>query len=245
MKFLQKYVQVFLALILIILSGSGMQSCIEKDPPTRITQVLLVPLSPNAGPVDFSINGSLYATTVNYSTTVGTVRYTLPYFTVSPNAASTIAYNITGSTTAFASVMANLQENKVYSTFLIDSLSKIKAVVVNDDLTDPKPGKVKIRFFHFSPNTPALDVINSATGDKLFLNRSFNDQEANMVYENFMEIDPGAYTFIFKNVTTGAVIYTTPAQTLVTDRIYTLAIRGFNGGTAAQSIGAWVYPNKP
>ena len=66
-----------------------------------------------------------------------------------------------------------------------------------------------------------------------------------MVYENFMEIDPGAYTFIFKNVTTGAVIYTTPAQTLVTDRIYTLAIRGFNGGTAAQSIGAWVYPNKP
>lgn len=66
-----------------------------------------------------------------------------------------------------------------------------------------------------------------------------------MVYENFMEIDPGSYTFIFKNVTTGAVVYTTPAQTFATDRIYTLAIRGFTDGIAAQSIGAWVYSNKP
>ena len=79
----------------------------------------------------------------------------------------------------------------------------------------------------------------------MFTNRSFNDQASVPAYENFIEIDPGNYTFIFKNITTGAVVYTTSAQPLLTDRIYTLAIRGFNGGTTTQAIGGFVYANKP
>jgi hypothetical protein len=45
--------------------------------------------------------------------------------------------------------------------------------------------------------------------------------------------------------TTGATVYTTSAQVLLTDRIYTLAVRGFTGGAGTQAIGAWVYPNLP
>ena len=219
--------------------------CLKKDPESKITQVLFVPLSPNATPVDFSINSTLYATTVGYSTTTGTVRYTFPYYTLEPRAGSAIAYNVTGSNTAFASVTRDLQENKVYSTFLIDSVLKAKAVIVNDNLSDPTPGKVKIRFFHFSANTVAIDVVNSATSVKMFANRSFNDQVATTSYENFIEIDAGTYTFIFKNAGTGATIYTTSAQVLLPDRIYTLAVRGFTGGAGTQAIGGWVYPNKP
>ena len=219
--------------------------CLKKDPESKITQVLFVPLSPNATAVDFSINSTLYATTVNYSTTTGTVRYSFPYYTLEPRAGSVIAYNSSGSNIAFASVTRDLEENKVYSTFLIDSVLKAKAVIVMDDLSDPTPGKVKIRFFHFSPNTVPLDVVNSATSVKMFANRSFNDQVTTTSHENFMEIDAGTYTFIYKNVTTGATIYTTSAQVLLPDRIYTLAVRGFTGGTGTQAIGGWVYPNKP
>lgn len=245
MKFKIKFIQPGLAVILILMVLINLSSCVKKDPITRITQVLFVPLSPNTSPVDFSANGTLLATTVGYSTTTGTVRYTFPYFTLEPRNGSVISYNITGTNKAYASVTKDLEENKVYSTFLIDSLNKIKAVVVNDNLTDPTPGKVKIRFFHFSANTPALDVVNSATSTTMFTNRSFNDQVSNPVYENFIEIDPGTYTFIFKNITTGAVIYTTTAQALITDRIYTLAIRGFTGGTLTQAIGGFIYANKP
>ena len=71
---------IFLVLSLTFL-GLG---CVKKDAESKIAQVLLVPLSPNATAVDFSINGTLYATTVGYSTTTGTVRYTLPYFTIEP-----------------------------------------------------------------------------------------------------------------------------------------------------------------
>lgn len=232
---------IFLVLSLTFL-GLG---CVKKDAESKITQVLLVPLSPNATAVDFSINGMRYATTVGYSTTTGTVRYTLPYYTIEPKSPSTIAYNATGTNNAFASVSKDLLEDQVYSTFLIDSVGKAKAVIVTDDLTEPTPGKIKIRFFHFSPNTVSLDVVIMGTTTKLFTGRSFNDQTVNTSFQNFIELDPGTYTFLFNNATTGATVYTTSAQVLLTDRIYTLAVRGFTGGAGTQAIGAWVYPNLP
>ncbi|MFN8251820.1 MAG: DUF4397 domain-containing protein [Ferruginibacter sp.] len=223
----------------------SLTGCIKKDPESQIAQVLLVPLSPNATAVDFSINGTLYATTVNYSTTTGTVRYTLPYYTIEPKSGAVVAYNFTGQTSVMASVTKDMSEDKVYSTFLIDSVAKAKAVIVNDDLSDPTPGKVKIRFFHFSANTVPLDVVIQGATSKLFTNRSFNDQATNAVAEKFIEIDPGTYTFLFNNASSGANVYTTSAQSLLPDRIYTIAARGFTGGTGTQAIGAWVYPNKP
>jgi Domain of unknown function (DUF4397) len=220
-------------------------SCLKKDPIGTIAQVLLVPLSPNATAVDFSINGNIVATAVGYSTTVGTVRYTLPYYTIEPKAGSTIAYNNNGFSTAKASVTKDLIDDNVYSTFLIDSANKIKAVIVNDDLTEPTVGKVKIRFFHFSTNTVPLDVVIQGATNKLFTARSFNDQATNTSFERFIEIDPGKYTFLFNDASTGATLYTTSAQDLFTDRIYTIAARGFTGGTGNLALGAWVYPNKP
>jgi len=242
MKNKQNYLVTLIAIGVLLFTLTG---CIKKDPESRIAQVLLVPLSPNATACDFSINGTLYATTVGYSTTAGTIRYTLPYYTIEPKAGSTIAYNVTGFNNAFASLTADLQEDYVYSTFLIDSVSKAKAVIVTDDLTDPTPGKVKIRFFHFSPNTVPLDIVIQGTTNKLFAGRSFNDQVTTNAHEKFIEIDAGTYTFVFTNAATGATVYTTSAQSLLPDRIYTLAARGFTGGAGAQAIGAWVYPNKP
>ncbi len=230
----------FFIIISFVITG-----CLKKDPIGTIAQVLLVPLSPNATATDFSINGNIVATGVVYSTTVGTVRYTLPYYTIEPKAGSTIAYNNNGFPTAKAAVTKDLADESVYSTFLIDSTNKIKAVIVNDDLAEPTPGKVKIRFFHFSPNTVPLDVEIQGVTTKLFTARSFNDQSTNSSFEKFIEIEPGAYTFLFKNATTGATLYTTTSQILLTDRIYTLAARGFTGGAGSQALGAWVYPNKP
>ena len=234
-----------LFILVVISTLFSISGCVKKDAPSQITQVLLVPLSPNAPAIDFVINGVTLATTIGYSSTVGTTRYSLPYYTIPPKAGSVVAYNLTGTKTALSSGTKDLEEDKVYSTFLIDSFSKAKTVMVNDDLTDPTPGKVKIRFFHFSPNTPALDVVNMGATAKIFAARSFNDQAATPTKENFIEIDPGNYTFLFNDAATGATLYTTTLQSLLPDRIYTLAARGFTGGAANQALGAWVYPNKP
>lgn len=233
-----------LTLLLTGILITGFFSCIKKDPIARITQVLMVPLSPDALSVDFSINNTLFATTVGYSSTTGTVTYTLPYYTITPGSTE-VKYNLTGTPNPYASATATTMEDEAYSTFLIDSAKRAKLAWVYDDLTEPTPGKVKIRFFHFSPNAPAVDVVAVATGAKWFANRTFNDQEGKSDLQSFIEVDPGVYTFAFRLANTTTAAYTTSNITLLPDRIYTLAARGSVGGTGNKALGAWVYPNRP
>lgn len=231
--------------LFLIFTIIGLQACVKKDPVSTLAQVLLVPLSPNATAVDFSIDNNIVATGVGYSTTTGTIRYTLPYYSIVPKGATTIAYKANGFEVVRAAITKDMKDEDVYSTFLIDSAAKARAVIVVDNLNEPNPGKVKIRFFNFAPNAPALDVTIMGATTKLFTARAFNDQDSNKDLQAFIEIDPGTYTFVFTNATTGAMVYTTNAQVLLVDRIYTLAARGFVGGIGTQAIGAWVYPNKP
>lgn len=234
-----------ITLILILASTliTGFISCIKKDPISRITQVLMVPLSPDALAVDFKINNTLFATTVGYSTTTGTVTYTLPYYTVAPGTTN-VYYNLTGTPNAYASKESETLEDNAYSTFLIDSVKRAKLAWVVDDLEEPTPGKVKIRFFHFSANAPAVDVVAVATGAKWFANRTFNDQEGKPELQSFIEVDPGTYTFAFRLANTSTAAYTTSSITLLPDRIYTLAARGVVGGAGSKALGAWLYPNR-
>ncbi len=234
----RKYSFLFFALMLL-----GLSSCIKKDPIMRISQVVMVPLSPNAGSVDFVINNQIFATTVGYSTTTGTATYTLPYYTITPGS-TTIQFNPTGQTTPYASTSQTLDEDMAYTAFLIDSSNKTKLAFVKDDVEAPNPGRVKIRFFHFSPNAPALDVSLGAAGATLFRNRSFNDQATDATLQDFIEVDPGIVTFAFKTANTSTVLYTTSNINLLPDRIYTIAARGFVGGAGNQNLGGWVYANK-
>jgi Domain of unknown function (DUF4397) len=220
-------------------------SCVKKDPVTKIAQVLFVPLSPNAPVIDFTINTNTYATSVGYSSTVGTTTYTLPYYTIEPISNATIAYSKNGLSSNWANVSANLEDDKVYSTFFIDSFAKAKAVIVKDDLSDPSEGKVKIRFFHFSPNAPAVDVRIAGTTTNLYSNRTFNDQNTTSSLQNFIEVNAGLFSFEILLAGTNTVVYTISSLTLKPDRIYTLAARGFVGGAGNIALGGWVYPNKP
>ncbi len=237
-----KKIKIIISLLLII---TTFNACVKKEPITRIAQVLFVPLSPNAPVLDFAINTNIYANTVSYSSTVGTTTYTLPYYTIEPVNNATVAYTKNGTLNPWASVTANLEDEKVYSTFLIDSLSKAKLVIVNDDLAPPTEGKVKVRFFHFSPNAPAVDVRLAGTTTNLYSNRTFNDQNTNASLQSFIEVNAGLFSFEILAAGTQTVLYTISGITLKPDRIYTLAARGFVGGAGNQALGGWVYFNKP
>jgi hypothetical protein len=203
----------------------------------------MVPLSPDAAAVDFVINDLVQATTVNYSSTVGTAIYSFPYYTITPGSTK-VTYNLSGTTTAYATVTGPIDPETAYSTFLIDSVKRAKLVITKDDVSEPREGKVKLRFLHFSHNAPAMDVSKSG-GATLFTNRSFNDQEGNAAFQKFIEVDPGSYQFIFKTSGTTTTLYTTSTINLLPDRIYTLAARGAVGGAGNKALGAWWYANRP
>ena len=136
-----------------------------------------------------------FITTFNYGTTgystsigSGTASYRVPYFIFEPQTNNTFAYRFTGGTIVAGSVTQTVNDEEAYSTFLIDSIGKAKVAIVKDDLAETTPGKVKIRFFHFSPNTVPMDVTIQGATSKLFVNRSFNDQGTTTSHQNFIEI---------------------------------------------------------
>jgi hypothetical protein len=148
----------------------------------------------------------------------------------------------TGSTNYVIDATVDLKSNMNYSVFAIDSVAKIKAAVVTDDLTAPAAGKAHVRFFHFSPNAPAVDIAVTG-GPVVFSNRMFNDQATNNALQNFTPLDAGTYNLEVRLAGTNTVVLSLPKVMLTAGKIYTVFAKGFVGGTGMQALGAQVITN--
>ena len=212
-----------------------MISCDKDDEvETKKANLMVVHASPNAPNVDVRVNNAVVLSNVAYP---GNSEY------LSTNAGSTnIKVSPTGTTTYVIDATVDLEANKNYSVFAIDSVSKIKAAVVPDDLTTPAAGKAHVRFLHFSPNAPAVDIAVSG-GPVLFSNRKFNDQTTNTAAVNFTPVDAKAYNLEVRLAGESTVVLPLPNVTLTAGKIYTVFAKGFVGGTGAQALGAQVIVN--
>ena len=129
-----------------------------------------------------------------------------------------------------------MEKDKNYSVFAIDSVSKISALVVADDLTTPASGKAHVRFIHLSPNAPAVDVALTG-GGVVFGNKSFKD------YTAFTPLDAGTYNLEVRVAGTATVALPLPGIALQAGKIYTVFAKGFLGGSGAQALGAEIIVN--
>ena len=198
-------------------------------------QVMVVHASPNAPAVDVRVNNAVALSNVAYPANSN-------YLAV--NAGSTnIKVSPTSTTTNVIDATVDLNANTSYSVFAIDSVNKIKAAVVSDNLATPASGKAHVRFFHFSANAPAVDIA-VAGGPVLFSNRSFNDQSSNASVANFTPLDAGTYNLEVRVAGTSTVALAVPGVVLTAGKIYTVFAKGFLGGTGAQALGAQVIVNK-
>lgn len=208
----------------------------ENDDDTVVanSKVMVVHASPNAPNVDVRINNSLALTNVAYPQNSN--------YTELSSGSTNIKVSPTGTTTNVIDATVNLEANKNYSVFAVDSVSKIKAAVVGDDLTTPASGKAHIRFFHFSANAPAVDIALTG-GAVLFPNRSFNDQATNPAVTGFTSLNAGTYNLEVRVAGTNTVVLPLPNVTLTAGKIYTVFAKGFLGGVGAQALGAQVIVN--
>lgn len=218
------------------MTGFFLMACDKDDDDAALAQskVMVVHASPNAPNVDVRVNNNVALTNVAYPTNSG-------YLDV--NSGSTnIKVSPTTTTTHVIDATVTLDASKNYSVFAVDSVSKIKAAVVSDDLTAPASGKAHVRFFHFSANAPAVDIAVTG-GAVLFSNRRFNDQATNSSYASFTPLNAGTYNLEVRAAGTNTVVLSLPNITLTAGKIYTVFAKGFLGGVGAQALGAQIVTN--
>ncbi len=197
-------------------------------------KVMVVHASPNAPNVDVRVNNSVALTNVPYPNNSA--------YTEVNSGTTNLKVSPAGTTTYVIDTNVNLEANKNYSVFAIDSVNKIKAAVMVDDLTAPAAGKAHVRFLHLSPNAPAVDIALSG-GGVLFGNRMFNDQAVNATFTAFTPVNAGTVNLEVRLAGTSTVVLPLPGISLQAGKIYTVFAKGFVGGTGTQALGAQIIMN--
>ncbi|MFN5033666.1 MAG: DUF4397 domain-containing protein, partial [Bacteroidota bacterium] len=151
-----------------------------------------------------------------------------------------IKVNATGTNNSVINANLTFTADKYYSVFAYNQLASIGAIVVEDNLTVPATGQSHIRFFHLSPNAPAVTVgtLSGATFTPVFANRSFETQATASANQNFTPVPAGTYTFDVQ--ANGASVLTLPGIVLQAGKIYTVFAKGLVGGQGSQALGAQI-----
>lgn len=204
--------------------------------------------SPNGKPVSLYVNGQR----VHAATGVGYyAAFPAEYFVVTPGQTSLkVADTVSTNPVQYFEISQNLDANKHYSLFAVDSFAKIKALFVEDKIADPGPGKSNIRFLNLVPNSTTADVMITKIGtatlpvpDTLFKGLAFQG------INDFRPLTPGVYDFKvnIRSTTAPTVVVSQifTANTLTEGAQHTFVIRGFVGGTGTGILTATLSSYRP
>ena len=203
----------------------------ESNDDKSYAKVLVTHASPNAPGVDLLVDNS------KQNSSALTFPNNTGYLQVESGTRN-IKVNVTGTSTTVIEANLMLAKDNNYSVIAVDSVSKISAIVLADDLSAPAAGKAHVRFIHLSPNAPAVDVAVASSGAVVFGNKAFKE------YTAFTPLDAGTYNLDVRVAGTSTVALVLPAITLEAGKIYTVFAKGFLGGSGAQALGAEIIVNK-
>ncbi len=230
-------------------------------------RVLFVNASPDAPALNFFLNN--LASGTNIATGASTAYNTAPVGSVQLKGKATSGNigGLLGSADLLFRAGATNQTNFTmvtatnYTFFITDTLNRARPTTlgatdpggprflsVTDNLAAPIQGNTHVRFFHLSPNAPAVWV-NVLDGTKVitsFANRTYRaistGTGATLVnFANFTPIAAGEYTIeVRTGSATGPVALSIPKVALANGKIYTLFARGLVRGTGDRALGAGI-----
>ncbi|SFG92035.1 DUF4397 domain-containing protein [Pontibacter chinhatensis] len=230
MKYWMKKMAMVAAVPALFLAG-----CDDDDDGVDLVEeaeVMVVHASPDAPGVDLLVND------VKVNNSPLTFPNNTGYLEL-PAGTQNIKVNAAGTTTTVINADLNLQRDKDYTVFAINTLDNIEALVLEDDLTDPASGMSHVRFVHLSPDAPAVDIAVQG-GPVLFSNRAFKSATP------FTPVSAGTYTLEVRPAGSTTAVLTIPNVELRSGDIYTVFARGFlsppEGNT--NTLGAQVIVNE-
>lgn len=220
---------------LAVLSISGLSlSCSKSDnstgpaPTPSYAEVMVVHASPDGPAVDLYIDNQLVVSGLAYPKNTG-------YLQVLPGVKN-VSAKLAGTSTTLLAGPVPIQANTYYSVFAADSIADILPLLVYDTLTSPPTGMASIRFIHLCPNGPAVDVA-VASGATLFSAQSFTQ------HTSFIPVQAGTYDFDVRQSATGSILFTWRQVSLQAGKIYTMFLKGFDGGSGTQALGMELITN--
>ena len=215
-----------LTLICLLISSAGCKHAITTPLPVSL---LIVNASPDAPGIDVIGNNSVLAQDLTYGNDTG-------YFSLTTGVYELKA-GTTGATDYFFDNILSLASNKYYTCFLIDSLSKIQTIFVEDKFSAANGDSAKLRYLDFSPDAPTLyaNFIN-ATDTVIYASRSFNDQLTNNSKSAFTQIKAGTYSLQLTATDSTAAVKTLDSVILSAGKVYTVYLKGFYEGTGTQTL---------
>ncbi len=189
----------------------------------------VVNASPDAPSLNIFVNGASVVQDFAYGSDTG-------YYAALPGTYNVQMLSFLNSE-ALVSGIVTFGPGKSYSLFAIDSSAKMKIAAVEDDFTIPSTDSVRVRFLHFSPNAPAVDLVAGGT-TMLAANRTFNDQELTPAYAQFITLAAGTYDLDVRLAGTTTSVLPLPGTVLEGGKVYTFYAKGFVGGIGVQALGA-------
>jgi Domain of unknown function (DUF4397) len=224
-----KLKHIFIALFL----NAFLMACDKDDKPQATASVNVIHASPDAPGVDLLVdNLKVNTVALNFPEATGYLKVLA--------GTRNIKVNATGTSTSVINANLTFSADKFYSVYAYNLLASIGAFLVEDNLSVPAAGQSHIRFFHLSPNAPAVTVgvLSGTTFTPVFANRSFETQATATANQNFTPVAAGTYTFDVQ--VSGASVLTLPNIVLQAGKIYTVFAKGLVSGTGSQALGAQI-----
>lgn len=143
---------------LALLATIALGACNDDDTtaPVSTAQVRVVHASPDAPNVDVLVDGAAVLTNVAY-------KASSTYLDV-PAGSRNLRVRATGTSTVVIDQTAAVTAGKRYTVLATGRVASIAPVVLEDDLTAPAAGNVKLRLVHASPTAGAVDIYVTAPG---------------------------------------------------------------------------------
>ena len=194
-----------------------MTSCLDSDDDTAPVDVAFVSIyhaSPDAPDLDVILDDEpLFNQPLEYTDFTDYLQF----YTGSRD----LAFNTYNATTELADTTFNFQNNKAYSVFVVDELSNLSTVIVEDEAETPGSGEAMVRFVQLSPDAPALDLTIGEEDSLVFSDRSFKQ------ITDFTEIDADSYPMVLTDSETLDTLVSVSDADLDAGKIYTIIARGF------------------
>lgn len=196
-------------------------SCDKSDVGSQVfTQVAVNHFSPNTPALDLVLDGVVVNTdSIEYAETN-------PYI-YTPSGERRVRLNRTGTSKNYFGADQFFETDVRYSIFTSDSLSAMKALILNDTHSAPAGGTAQIRFVHLVPDGGTVSLLRDTT----VLTASVNYNTAS----TYLSVPTGNQFFTVKNGTSTS-IYQTPALLMEDGKTYTLVLYGFSSNLFHQLL---------